>query len=242
MNNAEDLRSLAVREYQQNKFDSWPRWPLSTLGEVAQWQSTPVDTATIGVRWNEASTEQERRSAAARYRLDVGADEPIESGRFLLTDVSTTNVLALLQDPVIEDTANIDRKSGSVPRQGLWIGPLDLFPGLDTPFGSAGFLFFVLASLLVVTPIALARLSEPGTAHITPFERTKISAVVTGRIRNRDRVYSRTPCHPRPRRHRRTADPCRMVGRQRSRQTTRHGSQLATTCGDHRNCRVGGPD
>lgn len=173
---ARSLRSLAVREYQQNRFDSWPRWPLSTLSDFIQWQRTPVRSATIGIRWNEASTDEERRTAAAHYGLYVERDDgPVESGRFLLTDVSTPNVLALLDDPVIEDTANVERATGAVPSQGLWIGPIHLVPGLDTPSGSAAFLFFAFALLLVATAVALTRPPSPGREML---ENSKITAVV----------------------------------------------------------------
>lgn len=172
-----DLRSVAAREYQANRFDSWPAWPFASIEDVVEWRRSPHASATIGVRWNEGASDQARRAAAARYGLQVDQDEPIESGRFLLTNLSRANVLALLNDPAIDDTSDIDRASGAVPLQGLWIGRLHLLGGLDVPYASAGLLFVVFMGVLIGTAAALSR---PGVWHhaATPHERIKISSVL----------------------------------------------------------------
>ena len=150
----QELRGLAAREFQQNRFDSLPEWPFKSFADVFEWRVGPP-SSTIGVRWHAGASEAARRTAAARYQLRVDDDELLESGRFLLTDISRDNVVRLLGDPTIEDTAGIDRSTGDVPRQGMWIGRLHLLGGLDAPYASAGFLFYGFVALLTSTAIAL---------------------------------------------------------------------------------------
>jgi len=169
-----DLRAIAERERQQNRFETWPEWPLATLDDLVQ---VPADSpnATIGVRWTASASAGARRAAAVRYHLQVEGDEPVESGRFLLTDISSDNVLALISDPIVEDTSGIDRRTGEVPLQGLRLGSLHLLSGLDSPADSAAFLFYVFIALIAATVVALVR--SPGSAAAR-LERLKISTVV----------------------------------------------------------------
>lgn len=172
-----DLRSIAAREHQQNRFDSWPAWPFATLADVVEWRASARTSATIGVRWNEGASDQARRAAAARYGLQIEQDEPVESGRFLLTDLSRPNILSLLNDSTIEDTSDIDRGAGAVPRQGLWLGQVHLLGGLDVPFASAGFLFYGFLAVHLITALALARTAGGGQERFQ-HERIKIAAVL----------------------------------------------------------------
>jgi hypothetical protein len=127
------------------------------------------------VRWTASASAGARRAAAVDYHLQVEDDEPLESGRFLLTDISTDNVLALIRDPIVEDTSGIDRRTGEVPLQGLRLGSLHLLSGLDSPADSAAFLFYVFIALIAATVAALVR--SPGSAAAR-LERLKISTVV----------------------------------------------------------------
>lgn len=170
-----DLRAMAERESRQNRFDAWPEWPLATLDDLVQSPADPQG-ATIGVRWTAGVSEDARRAAAAVHHLTIEDDEPVESGRFLLTDTSRTNVLALVSDPIVEDTAGIDRRTGEVPLQGLRLGSLHLLSGLDAPPDSAAFLFYVVIALIPATLIALMR--SPHRDEAGRLERLKISTVV----------------------------------------------------------------
>jgi hypothetical protein len=173
----QNLRSIAVREYQQNHFDSLPSWPFVDVADVVEWDDGQRTSAAIGVRWNAGASERARREAAARYGLRIDQDEPVESGQFLLTNLSHANVLALQNDSTIEDTSGINRGTGDVPLQGLWFGRVHLLGGLDAPYASAGLLFFVFVTLLLGTPIALLNTSRwPRAPH--EHERIKIASVV----------------------------------------------------------------
>ena len=170
-----DIRTIAEREHQANRFEGWPHWPLSSLADVVQWPADPPD-ATIGVRWSASASEDDRRAAAARYGLQVGAGGPVEAGRYLLTNVSTGNVRALIGDPVIDDTSGVDRGTGIVPLQGLRLGSLHLLPGLDSPGAAAAFLFYVLVALLPITLVRLAL--TPPRDVATRLEHVKVAGAV----------------------------------------------------------------
>ena len=172
-----ELRTLAERERQQNRFEGWPRWPLSTLDDVIRWADARPGPATIGVRWKADVPQEARRAVAARYGLHVGTEGEIRSGRFLLTNVARENVLGLIGDPAVDDTAGVDRRTGLIPEPGLRVGALHLFPALDSSAASAAFLFYVFIALIPITLIGLARMRQPDTLT-GRFDRLKIVAVV----------------------------------------------------------------
>jgi hypothetical protein len=172
-----DLRAFATREYQQNRLERWPRWPLVAMDDVVRWSPRESVGATIGVRWAPGSTSESRRAAARRYSLRPPVGGPIESGRFHLSDLTFQNTRALVHDPVIEDTAGIDRETGSVPITGFRVGSLHLLAGLDTVPESGAFLFYVIAGCLAISLLVLSQggAMAPGLGE---RGRTKIATVV----------------------------------------------------------------
>jgi hypothetical protein len=172
----DDVRNVAAREYNQNRFESWPRWPLTKVGDVVRW-SPPRTSVEIGVRWTSDSSQAARRDAARRYGLQVDSDEGIGSGRFVLNDIGRDNVFALISDPAIDDTAGIDRRAGVVDVPGLRIGRLHLLAGLDTGPEAAAFLFYLLIASVMMALITLVRYRD-GTAPLGEGDRLKVAAVV----------------------------------------------------------------
>jgi hypothetical protein len=169
-----DIRAVAAREYHQNRFESWPRWPLTAVDDVVR--KSPDTSVTIGVRWQPDAPQESRREAARRYGLQVAAEGPLTSGRFVLSDISPATVFALVRDPAIDDTAGIDRRRGAVDLPGLRIGSLQLLAGLDTAPEAAAFLFYL---LLASVPMALVALGTNGrwTGPLAERERLKVAAV-----------------------------------------------------------------
>jgi hypothetical protein len=167
-----DLRMLATREYQQNHFEHWPRWPLRQPVDVL----AMVDTgrATIGIRWQPEASRDARYAAAVRHHLVVPSEGPIGSGPFVVTDLSRENMLALIQDPVIQDTSGVDRSDGHIPRPGLQLGAFRILPALDTPAASAALLFGLYLGILGATLLTLVRTRTAAAGH----DRLKIAAVV----------------------------------------------------------------
>ena len=70
--------------------------------------------ATIHVRWRPSVTESERRSIEARLRLAEGERLDGSTWRYDLIDVSSDNILALIIEPAVADTHNIDRPNNAL--------------------------------------------------------------------------------------------------------------------------------
>ena len=173
---ARDLRQFSARERSGNPF-VWPSWPLATADSIARWTTEQDRAVPINIRWTASSSNESRRQAAARYRLQLPSAGPLESGRFTLYDTSTANGAALINDPAIEDTSGIDRVTGEVYTTGWYLGPIRLLKGLDTAAGSAALLFFVFLFVSAAAAIALLRgRRTPGP--LGQWERVKIAAVV----------------------------------------------------------------
>jgi hypothetical protein len=171
-----DLRQFSAREHSANPF-VWPSWPLTTSGSIARWTSGQDRAAQINIRWNPAAADASRREAAARYGLQIPGTGAVESGRFALSDTTTANGRALMNDPAIEDTSGIDRVTGEVYVPGWYVGPIRLLEGIDTAPASAALLFFAFLALPAAAVIALAR-NRGGSAPLGRPERIKIAAVV----------------------------------------------------------------
>lgn len=81
-----------------------------------------VDVRTIGpevtVRWREGITTAEREALERRHGLQNG--EPVEDTatgwEYELRDRSRENITALVRDPAVDDTANIDREAMTAPQ------------------------------------------------------------------------------------------------------------------------------
>ncbi len=173
---AADLRQFSAREHASNPF-VWPAWPLRSPGTIARWTSAHDRAVEVSIRWTPAASDASRREAAARYHLQLPAAGPVESGRFALTDTSTANGRALMNDPAIEDTAGIDRLTGAISVSGWYVGPVRMLEGLDTASGSAALLFFVFLLLPAAAVVALVRNRGPA-GPLGEWERVKIAAVV----------------------------------------------------------------
>jgi hypothetical protein len=172
-----DLLAFAGREYQQNRFERWPGWPITSIDDLARWSPNGPSTATIGVRWSADATDERRRAAAATHKLQVPGSGPVESGRYLLTDITPSNGLALVTNAAVEDTSGIDRATGFVAVRGFWLGSLHLLPRLDNPEAAAAALLFTYLTIVVLAFVALVRpRAEPGP--MGDWERLQVAAVV----------------------------------------------------------------
>lgn len=98
------------------------------LGGVLIAIAALVDVGTIGpqvtVRWRDGITPQEREALERRHDLQNG--EPVEDTatgwEYDLGDRSRDNITALVRDPAVNDTSNIDRDAMTAPRGELRIG------------------------------------------------------------------------------------------------------------------------
>jgi hypothetical protein len=174
----QDLRQFSAREHSANPF-VWPAWPIRSINQIARWTSPDQRAANIAIRWNPNASDDARRQAVARYGLQAASQQrgSIESGRYMLRDVSRTNATALIGDPAIEDTAGIDRVTGEIRIPGLYVGPVRLLQGLDDVTAAAALLFFVFLAVSAATAVVLAR-GPSANSPLGPWERVKIAAVL----------------------------------------------------------------
>ena len=68
-----------------------------------------TDPPPIHVRWKPATSDAERVELERRFGLTQGEFTEGTTYAYLLTDTSTDNIRALVQDPKVDDTANINR-------------------------------------------------------------------------------------------------------------------------------------
>jgi hypothetical protein len=173
----QDLRQFSAREHTANRF-VWPSWPLTALSQIASWTTPDGRAANIAIRWSPNASDEARRQVVEHYGLKATPKEgSIESGRYLLRNISKQNAVALISDPAIEDTAGIDRVTGKIRIPGWYVGPVRVLPGLDDVQASAAFLFFIFLAISAMTAIALIRGGAPD-APLGPMERHKIAAVL----------------------------------------------------------------
>ena len=89
-------------------------WPLLRLwGSL--WTVEPAEqyAPVIGIRWAGASSVDQRRDVLARYRLtSLESDESVE--RVRLSEFSLADLRAIINEPIVEDTAGIERGTGSL--------------------------------------------------------------------------------------------------------------------------------
>ena len=69
----------------------------------------------IKIRWREGVTAEQRTEAEQRYSLADARDPEGRTWSYLVRDTSPTNLAAIVRDPLIEDTANIDRLAARGP-------------------------------------------------------------------------------------------------------------------------------
>jgi hypothetical protein len=71
----------------------------------------PIEYPLVGIRWASTASAADRRDRELRYGLVAAEGEE----RYRLTNPDVSNVRALVQDPLVEDTSGIDRGSLRVP-------------------------------------------------------------------------------------------------------------------------------
>ena len=153
---AENLRQFAAREFQGDPY-VWPAWPLRSIDGLIRRLSEEDRGARVNIRWTPGSSEDDRRATAARHGLRVvSGGAVVESGTFVLRDLSRDNVLNLLRNPFVEDTAGIDRATGEIRLRGIRLGSIRLLSDLDSDNASAALLFFVVLAVTLATLVALA--------------------------------------------------------------------------------------
>jgi hypothetical protein len=88
------------------------RWPLRVAGDLVRHEPPEVYAPQITVRWKETSSPEARAAALAKYGLTPLAADGPQAQRVRLSSQSIDALHALIEDPLIEDTAGVERGRG----------------------------------------------------------------------------------------------------------------------------------
>jgi hypothetical protein len=159
-------------------------WPFLRFGRnilVAE----PADrhAPIISIRWSTGSAPEAREAVRQRYELTT-LEKDGDSERVRLSPRSIPDVGVMLREPIVEDTAGIDRSSGALELsrwpawqrwkfQHAWLR-LQLLPQLDDRGRAAEFtvaLFLLLPLVLLVASPWIAPRLAPGVTplHLSAF-------------------------------------------------------------------------
>jgi hypothetical protein len=154
----------------------WPRWPIRRLSDVAVVEPADTYAPVVALRWADGSAPEARQALLARYRLTPIRSEGPQVQQVRMSAEAVDAVRALVNEPIVEDTAGIDRSAARLPWT-TW-GPVErwrfrypwlrvrIFPAIDerTRASEAVAVIFHSVPLLVLAMAALtgrARTSAP---------------------------------------------------------------------------------
>jgi len=88
------------------------QWPLLRLwGSLYAVEPAEQYAPVIGIRWTAASSAEQHREMLARYHLaSIGTEDSVE--RVRLSGSAVANLRAIINDPIVEDTAGVERGPG----------------------------------------------------------------------------------------------------------------------------------
>ena len=138
---------------------------------------------TIGIRWTSESSAEERRQLLARYDLTLIESEDAAVDRVRLSARSVANLRAVINEPIVADTAGVDRSSGTLSpaswetfRRWKFDHPwlrVRILPTLDSEARTSEIavaLFYALPIAMIVAAPWFARsLSGPNAAQLAGF-------------------------------------------------------------------------
>jgi hypothetical protein len=112
---------------------------LSLMVVVRSDRTQPVR---VNVRWTPETTDMDRRTLERRFGLTSGTHVDGATWRYLLANHSSRNIEALVTEPRVEDTYNIDRAAFR-PLEVPWrLGPAVFFAMMIAAAGTAGLVAF----------------------------------------------------------------------------------------------------
>lgn len=143
---------------------AWLQWTVVALALLAAGLSPAARAlagphgATVHVRWQPSVTEPERQEAEARFRLADGERLDQDTWRYDLIDPSRDNIRALVLEPAIADTHNIDRPNNALDPSASRTARRQRFLQGDRVVASADRLAIALAgAAALLTLIAVTR-------------------------------------------------------------------------------------
>jgi len=160
-----------------------PDWPIRSLSDVVRVGAAEEYAPAIGIRWASGSTPGDRQALLARYgATPLGEDGP-DTVRVRLSDTSRETLRQVIDAPIVEDTAGVDR-GAAILEAGAWRRPwhrwqfahawlrVEPFPAVGdvTAAGEA------VAALWYLVPIAF------GLLALGPLRRYLVDGVTPGAV------------------------------------------------------------
>ena len=150
------------------------RWPLRVAGDVIRHEPPQVYAPQMTVRWKEGSSPEARAAALAKYGLTPLAADGPQAQRVRLSPQSIDALRALLDDPLIEDTAGVERGRGAFSWTQWpawdrlrfrfdWLR-FSLLPGIDQQIAAGA----AAAMIMYVMPLLAALLAGPSLRRLLP--------------------------------------------------------------------------
>ena len=127
------------------------RVPFDVDRSAPLWVVAPPDERRVNVRWAEWATDTARRAREVRHGLTSAARVEDRTWSYVLTDHETGNLRALIQDPIVDDTAGIDRGTFQVVperwkswlERKLFLLRLSLAPGVFTAQNALAWFYYL---------------------------------------------------------------------------------------------------
>ena len=135
----------------------------------------------VKIRWAAATTPDERAAAEQRYSLTRGRIDEGRTWAYVVGDTSASNLAAIVRDPEVEDTANIDRVAARGPGspapsrlRRIIDADVAIAPGILTRHNAVAWLYFTYRALpwLTLAGVGIVllrhRAFDPGVQTLLP--------------------------------------------------------------------------
>ena len=139
----------------------------------------------ISVRWKPDTTNDQRRERETQLGLTAGVGDRGATWSYVLADTRREAIEALVRDPLVADTHNIDRDALRVVASESWLqrarnrSPLlraRIAPGVLTPANALAWLYY--ATVFVPLAALLVLLIQWRRGTLTPFDTATIGTAV----------------------------------------------------------------
>lgn len=174
--------ALAEAQHVQMDTHAVPAWPIRSLDELVRVDSAETYAPIVTIRWTQGSSASARVAVLARHGLSPVGDEENSAQRVRLSDRSLLTLRGLVNEPVVEDTAGIDRGTATLtwatfPPWQRWSFDhpwmrVRLFPGVDEQGRAAeavAALFYVVPVLVLMTALWLPQYLAPEATALRLF-------------------------------------------------------------------------
>jgi hypothetical protein len=171
---------------------SWPRWPIRSLSDVISLDGPEAFAPAVSLRWTADSSFEARQAVLARFELTPVANDGSEVQVVRLSAGSIGRIRELVNAPIVEDTAGIERGSATLPwttwsawdraRFSQWWLRFRLFPGVNeqTRAGEAtAAIFYALPLIVLVSAVPWLRRYLPASVTAAQLSAFAVVGLVT---------------------------------------------------------------